>query len=75
MKGNIPYCKYLIDQRVMSPIGAGTVQGVFRENGKWFVIVKHDESVRPADPIPEPRGFTLYHFDESELAPVEPTIN
>jgi hypothetical protein len=54
----------------MSPIGDGTVQGVFRENGKWFVIVKHDESVRPADPIPEPRGFTLYYFNEDFLAPI-----
>ena len=70
MKNNVPDCKFKIDEKVLSPIGVGTVQGVFRQKNRWRVIVKCDESVRPADPIPEPRGFTLYHFNEDLLAPI-----
>lgn len=67
----IPDCKFKIDQPVMSVIGRGVVKGVFREGGAWKVIVAYDESVVPAEVIPEPRGFSLFHCDEDLLKPIE----
>lgn len=66
----IPDCKFKIDQQVMSPIGKGTVMGVFRQDGGWEVIVRYDGSVVPADPMPEPHPFTV-HISEDLLKPVE----
>lgn len=70
MTSEIPDCGYLIGQFVMSPLGKGEVQGVYRDNGCWQVIVKFGEDVRPGDVIPTPQNFTLYHFEESLLSPV-----
>ena len=66
----IPDCKYKIDQKVVSPIGEGTVSGVFRESGNWYAIVRYDKSVVPEDPIPSPHPFTVY-ISEDLLKPVE----
>ena len=67
---NIPDCKFKIDQRVNSPIGVGTVLGVFRLDGEWYATVRYDGDVMPNDPIPEPHPFTVY-CNENLLKPVE----